>query len=112
MSAPTNHFSLFTYLPRRSPWHTEGRRRWVTLLKVRAVSSVVEHLVYTERVGGSKPSPPILRHQRSDVRDQNSDVLGSARDARHRELSLVVPWHGHPSARRSLVRRRLVRLLR
>src|SRR6266481_895441 len=25
-----------------------------------AVSSVVEHLVYTERVGGSKPSPPIL----------------------------------------------------
>jgi hypothetical protein len=23
-----------------------------------AVSSVVEHLVYTERVGGSKPSPP------------------------------------------------------
>ena len=24
----------------------------------RAVSSVVEHLVYTERVGGSKPSPP------------------------------------------------------
>ena len=26
----------------------------------RAVSSVVEHLVYTERVGGSKPSPPIF----------------------------------------------------
>lgn len=26
----------------------------------RAVSSVVERLVYTERVGGSKPSPPIL----------------------------------------------------
>ena len=26
--------------------------------KRRAVSSVVEHLVYTERVGGSKPSPP------------------------------------------------------
>jgi hypothetical protein len=26
---------------------------------MRAVSSVVEHLVYTERVGGSKPSPPI-----------------------------------------------------
>src|SRR5437899_11368357 len=26
----------------------------------RAVSSVVEHLVYTERVGGSKPSPPTL----------------------------------------------------
>src|SRR5437899_3353842 len=25
----------------------------------RAVSSVVEHLVYTERVGGSKPSPPM-----------------------------------------------------
>ena len=28
--------------------------------KLRAVSSVVERLVYTERVGGSKPSPPIL----------------------------------------------------
>ena len=27
---------------------------------IRAVSSVVEHLVYTERVGGSKPSPPIF----------------------------------------------------
>src|SRR5437588_7621210 len=26
----------------------------------RAVSSVVEHLVYTEGVGGSKPSPPIF----------------------------------------------------
>src|SRR4030081_477204 len=25
---------------------------------MRAVSSVVEHLVYTEGVGGSKPSPP------------------------------------------------------
>ncbi len=25
---------------------------------IRAVSSVVEHLVYTERVGGSSPSPP------------------------------------------------------
>ncbi len=23
----TNHFSLFTYLPRRSLWHAEGRRR-------------------------------------------------------------------------------------
>jgi hypothetical protein len=23
---------------------------------------VVEHLVYTERVGGSKPSPPIFSH--------------------------------------------------
>ena len=27
---------------------------------LRAVSSAVEHLVYTERVGGSKPSPPSL----------------------------------------------------
>src|SRR6266436_8703789 len=34
----------------------------------RAVSSVVEHLVYTERVGGSKPSPPSLRSQRSGER--------------------------------------------
>ena len=30
-------------------------------LRFGAVSSVVERLVYTERVGGSKPSPPILR---------------------------------------------------
>ena len=29
-------------------------------LRARAVSSVVERLVYTERVGGSNPSPPIL----------------------------------------------------
>src|SRR6476619_170863 len=36
--------------------------------KFRAVSSVVERLVYTERVGGSKPSPPIL-HFRSSVCD-------------------------------------------
>src|SRR5438105_10366125 len=35
----------------------------------RAVSSVVEHLVYTEEVGGSKPSPPI-----SEIRSQRSDV--------------------------------------
>src|SRR5438132_10988249 len=34
----------------------------------RAVSSVVEHLVYTERVGGSTPSPPI-----SEIRSQRSD---------------------------------------
>ena len=31
--------------------------------RVGAVSSVVEHLVYTERVGGSKPSPPIFQRQ-------------------------------------------------
>ncbi len=37
----TSHYSLFTSFSR-------------------AVSSVVEHLVYTERVGGSKPSPPIF----------------------------------------------------
>jgi hypothetical protein len=33
-------------------------------ISYRAVSSVVEHLVYTERVGGSKPSPPSLHSQR------------------------------------------------
>src|ERR1700694_2755357 len=33
-----------------------------------AVSSVVERLVYTERVGGSKPSPPSLRSQRQRER--------------------------------------------
>ena len=36
-----------------------ARSAWVTI-EIRAVSSVVEHLVYTERVGGSKPSPPML----------------------------------------------------
>src|SRR5438132_13942486 len=34
----------------------------------RAVSSAVEHLVYTERVGGSKHSPPSLRSQRGGER--------------------------------------------
>src|SRR2546428_4518814 len=34
----------------------------------RAVSSVVEHLVYTERVGGSKPSPPRLRFSIANCR--------------------------------------------
>jgi hypothetical protein len=32
-----------------------------TVKRLGAVSSVVEHLVYTERVGGSKPSPPIFQ---------------------------------------------------
>src|SRR5438093_12950762 len=36
----------------------------------RAVSSVVEHLVYTERVGGSKPSPPSSRGDGSEVSEQ------------------------------------------
>ena len=31
-----------------------------TVKRFGAVSSVVERLVYTERVGGSKPSPPIF----------------------------------------------------
>ena len=31
-----------------------------TVKRFGAVSSVVERLVYTERVGGSNPSPPIL----------------------------------------------------
>jgi hypothetical protein len=31
-----------------------------TVTRLRAVSSVVERLVYTERVGGSNPSPPTL----------------------------------------------------
>src|SRR6266480_4933244 len=39
----------------------------LSLLK-RAVSSVVERLVYTERVGGSKPSPPSLLSQRGGER--------------------------------------------
>src|SRR5215470_265239 len=38
--------------------------------RTRAVSSAVEHLVYTERVGGSKPSPPI----QGRVRRHNSRV--------------------------------------
>ena len=40
----TDHHSIITY-------HFSANR---------AVSSVVERLVYTERVGGSKPSPPTL----------------------------------------------------
>ena len=39
-----------------------------------AVSSAVERLVYTERVGGSKPSPP--NSQRSEVRGQRSAIRG------------------------------------
>ena len=49
----TDHPSLITYLSRRSLWATADHFE-------RAVSSAVEHLVYTEEVGGSKPSPPIL----------------------------------------------------
>ncbi len=54
----TDHDSLITY----------------DSLRFGAVSSVVEHLVYTERVGGSKPSPPIVsadcRHRKpSRARD-------------------------------------------
>ncbi len=38
---------------------------------------MVEHLVYTERVGGSKPSPPILRLRRVEAlnREQNSGFV-------------------------------------
>ena len=39
----------------------------MTSEKFRAVSSVVERLVYTERVGGSKPSPPILKMLKTDA---------------------------------------------
>jgi hypothetical protein len=46
----------------------------------RAVSSVVEHLVYTERVGGSKPSPPTLhfRFQICHLRLANARVSRAA----------------------------------
>src|SRR6202000_552070 len=45
-----------------------GRTRYVATCP-EAVSSAVEHLVYTERVGGSKPSPPTsLCKRRSGVR--------------------------------------------
>src|ERR1043166_2874417 len=60
-----SHSSLVTYWSRQSP--AAAVRRWITGFK-RAVSSVVEHLVYTEEVGGSKPSPPSLRSQRSGER--------------------------------------------
>jgi len=39
----------------------------------RAVSSVVEHLVYTERVGGSKPSPPTFLFR--SIRLRSGQVL-------------------------------------
>ena len=42
---------------------------------LRAVSSVVEHLVYTERVGGSKPSPPSSILQRRDLGSANLVLL-------------------------------------
>src|SRR5437868_454899 len=45
--------SLFSQICRRHACH-------YSQTTPRAVSSVVEHLVYTERVGGSKPSPPSL----------------------------------------------------
>ena len=38
--------------------NSEFTRKLWRAKKFRAVSSVVERLVYTERVGGSKPSPP------------------------------------------------------
>src|SRR5204862_7313159 len=56
----TVHSSLITLLKGGLATPEAWRRR--------AVSSVVEHLVYTERVGGSKPSPPSLRSQRGGKR--------------------------------------------
>src|SRR6476646_8649493 len=55
----TDHHSIITY-------HFSANR---------AVSSVVERLVYTERVGGSKPSPPTL-HFRSSVGDLRLNSSG------------------------------------
>src|SRR3954468_16892161 len=40
----------------------------------RAVSSVVERLVYTERVGGSKPSPPMSIFD-FRLRDRSGQIL-------------------------------------
>ena len=48
--------------------NSEFTRKLWRAKKFRAVSSVVERLVYTERVGGSKPSPPSL-HFRFSVCD-------------------------------------------
>ena len=45
---------------------------------IRAVSSVVERLVYTEGVGGSKPSPPSLRSQRVESVDCCAVALAKA----------------------------------
>src|SRR5438105_268140 len=52
----TYHYSLFTSLRR-------------------AVSSVVEHLVYTEGVGGSNPSPPRARDRRSITDERRLALL-------------------------------------
>ena len=43
-----------------------------TVKRFGAVSSVVERLVYTERVGGSNPSPPILHFSIFDLRLNSS----------------------------------------
>jgi hypothetical protein len=57
-----------------------------TVTRPGAVSSVVERLVYTERVGGSKPSPPIL-HFRFSVGKPGRCVASVAGDLRHRNSS-------------------------
>jgi hypothetical protein len=43
-------------------------------LQYRVVSSVVERLVYTENVGGSKPSPPTRKYFLL-IHSQNLDAL-------------------------------------
>ena len=48
--------------------NSEFTRKLWRAKKFRAVSSVVERLVYTERVGGSNPSPPRFRLPIADLR--------------------------------------------
>src|SRR4029077_4618822 len=60
----------------------------------RAVSSVVEHLVYTERVGGSKPSPPIFSIVNRRI-VQRSEFGSSA----FRHLNIAPPSFSHSMPR-------------
>ena len=57
-----------------------------TVTRPGAVSSVVERLVYTERVGGSNPSPPTL-HFRFSVGKPGRCIASVAGDLRHRNSS-------------------------
>ena len=59
------------------------RRKSCPTKEFRAVSSAVERLVYTERVGGSKPSPPIP--------NQRSEVIS------HRGAVAVATWRPRPA---------------
>ena len=65
---PQKSHLLVTDNPSRVPREFADDTTATTVTQTRAVSSVVERLVYTERVGGSNPSPPILLFSISELR--------------------------------------------